>query len=376
MKAIIACLFLAAIAFAAEPATDYAGIFTQTELQELNELQETKWGSIFMALAEVQAEAGPIQRLVQSLDDLNKELETTLRDEIKRYKQKKATHLANVGAINTQINAANQEVTANKIKINSNLKPQINQANAEIRNDKKTIGKKNKALASAKQQRAQQKKEHDKRVQEHNQAIAAADQCINLVSGLLKKKAALIEIKEATLSIRQLEVKIRTSHVTETPFIEALIALVSSQNFANQETTNRVLSLLQDFRSRLTKSLTLEKSNEAASIAAYKALKIQTRKEISELKARINQNTKLIADCEKQIEDCNNIITIKVHEILELKNKLQIENETFRIETNTHKDLKKEILKEIGVVKKCRALFAGRKFSNYINKKIKQIDVK
>lgn len=327
-----------------------------------------------MTLAEVEAPGpAPIKRLVQSLKDLSKELQTSLTNEREAYRKKKNVHLANVQNINNNINAANKEIVNQKVK--------INEANRKIKDS--TISIKN-AIASKQKRIARMKKEADardkahrdykQRVQDHNQAIGAADQCIELVSKLTQKSTtSLLEVKEATLSIRQLEVKIRATHATETPFIEAMIALVSSQNFADGAASRKVLSLLQEFRQRLVKSLAKEHLDEKQAKKTYQAGVEQGNSDLKNLDLNIKTATAVIESSKKIISECQGVITMKIDEVMKLKEKLETEEDAFRNETKLHKETVAEIKKEIQTVNSCIDKFSRIQFSSYLKKGIDRI---
>eukprot|EP01017_Pseudomicrothorax_dubius_P000891 TRINITY_DN0_c28_g1_i8.p1 TRINITY_DN0_c28_g1~~TRINITY_DN0_c28_g1_i8.p1 ORF type:complete len:376 (-),score=141.52 TRINITY_DN0_c28_g1_i8:126-1253(-) len=373
MKAFIVCFLALSVAFAAHETVQPsigAGGLSLAEIKKYNELKETKWGKILIGLAEVHIQAsGPIQRLIQALEDLIKELNTARSDENNRYESKRATHEANVQNINSQIGAANSEINSNRVKIQSILEPKKQQAQEDIARDTQIVAEKQENIRSATSNRNKDHADFEKRIAEHTEAIAAVDESLQLLGTLAKNKPSLLEFKKATMSFKKLELQIRKTHVAEIPFVEALISLAMNQD-VNQDILNDIIQKLNKLRSRLASSVQLETENEAAAVKAFDELIVQLNKEINDSKNNIQRNTVLITETDKAIKESNNIIDKKTFEVEDLKAKLEAEQESWRQETTTHEEVIAEIDKEIDVVKQCKTLFESKQFSSYVNSRL------
>eukprot|EP01017_Pseudomicrothorax_dubius_P046671 TRINITY_DN825_c0_g1_i1.p1 TRINITY_DN825_c0_g1~~TRINITY_DN825_c0_g1_i1.p1 ORF type:complete len:377 (-),score=137.54 TRINITY_DN825_c0_g1_i1:190-1320(-) len=343
------------------------GEFSLAEISKVNSLKETSMGRLLLGMAEVHFKSdAPIQRLIQGLQDFEKELQEGINSENEAYASKKAAHEATIQSLNARVGEAKGEVALRQSRINSVLNPRIEQAQSDIGRDSSTKGQKEEDLVNAEKARTLAHYDYTQRVNEHNEFIAAVDEALPLLNGLRNQAPSLLQVRKVSMTLKNIHNKLSKSSHTEVALLEALINLATSQNFANQEILDKVIGEFNKLRKKLSDSLALENANEAAAQSEYEAFVAQTKREIGELASNIQKNTITISNTQREVTDNEHVISDKTFEISDLNDTINAENENFRRETDIHHQIIDEFNKEVDVVKQCQALFQNAHFSEYV----------
>eukprot|EP01017_Pseudomicrothorax_dubius_P015320 TRINITY_DN176_c0_g1_i1.p1 TRINITY_DN176_c0_g1~~TRINITY_DN176_c0_g1_i1.p1 ORF type:complete len:382 (+),score=108.47 TRINITY_DN176_c0_g1_i1:47-1192(+) len=342
------------------------------QIKKLENLRSSSsMANSLFTLAELHvAKKNPVQRLLDGIDKLVKELQTAQDAENKRYSDKRAIHDNTVQEFTMKINAATGEIASNKQKIESILKPRKKFAQDKITDLTKIVEQKREEIATLTTTRNTEREQYERTLKEVNDAILAIDQCLEAVNSLLTGTPSLVQYRKASTEIRKMHRQLSQKHLVELPLIEALLEIATSQNFANKESVEQVLKLLNELRSKTSKALQKLNSDEEQSLKEFNERTATLNKELSDAKAQIIENTQVIGDTDKEIKASDNIILTKTNEENSLKELLNNENENWRKETQIHEDIIKEILQEIEIIKQCREMFANKQFSEYVMSKV------
>ena len=262
---------------------------TTTASKDLELLQKSKTGSMLVSLAQLHLQMeGPVEDLTQAITDLLSDLETKLSDENSNWAVTTSQHETRVEELQSNIDYADGDVKTSIQKLENVLNPLKLQIEEEITTISERITVNQDSTTRENTQREEDLTDYNAKAQEHQDGINACDEAIGLVNELMNSSPSLVQIRKAKNSVANIQKKLGKKN-QYSPLIKALTQLALDQNFADQETVQKIVDLLNNLRENLSNSLQTLNEEEAVSQKNYEDRLVQLADELSQLQTTLEQ---------------------------------------------------------------------------------------
>ena len=208
-------------------------------------------------------------------------------------------HNVLAASIAGRISSAQSDIAQATHNIDNVLVPLVNQLTNQIASDNNLIDTTNQDMANAVSERATNNGNYQQTVEELNDAIAALNECIDLV-GELRNGASFVQITKSQNHIKKLLKHF--SHKTEwTEMVKVMLTL--AQNFSDQSSVERVLTMLQDVLAECHQNLANAHQDEEDQVAAHAQFMGVCQETIEQCNERIQVNTAELNSTNDQITE-------------------------------------------------------------------------
>lgn len=340
---------------------------TKQKIQDL--VQDKKWASIIMNLAELHLMAqGPIDTLVSAIQDVIADLEAKQVRSQEEYDQRSSEHDSEVRRLNDEITNALSIIANTEELIANILVPQSEQLNSEIANLNKRVEDDNNHIDSATQERDNAHNEFLQRVDEHNSALEAVSEALGLLNQISEGDASLVQINKSKKSLEKVHAHLKGKSV-EAALIEALVSITTEQ-FSNSESLDKVFELLNQIQENLSQSLIDENNNEEASVKSFNEDMRATKQDIQESLALLAERTQQLEYNQEQISEGNDLIDQKKADQIQFQNDLTAEEESFARATEAYNELVAEYQSESDACNEALDVIQDANLAEYIQGRV------
>jgi predicted phage tail protein len=309
---------------------------------------------------------GPVQELIDAIEELIEDLTTDLQELDFNFQQRTNEHNALVIALEQDIRDAESDVARMDDTINELLIPRRSQIKTRIAAITDNMDFNRKTLAEDTLLREQEHADYELQIEEFNEAIAAVDEALALLQSLSNPSASLIQIRNFSAAVNRISMK-SWNRVRNGPIVKALVQLALKQNFSDQGVLGQIVGALNEFRNDIVDAVNAATLAESEAQADYEARVVQLDLEYAEFQAQLNDaNIDLTATIEK-IEECTDFLNQRELDRKQYVAQLNLENETYVQETEIYTDLKNEYLRELAVSEQAHTLVTSAEFGDSVN---------
>ena len=228
-----------------------------SESKFLSELKSHKMGKILMGLAEI-TPSGDTDSLLDALDVLESSLEQKIKTQNDLYSNAENLHDSAVGTYKATIESLEIGIADLQQSLNNNLNPSLSQVESDIEMLQNRIGNIQQQIADANSIRNREKSDYEQRNKDLSDATESINEAMSLLSSLVTSDGDEVELVQAQKqNLLQIKNKLqkKLSHIrnsfTYKPIIEALTQITLNDDFVDQKTLKKVISLLLDIKDSL-----------------------------------------------------------------------------------------------------------------------------
>lgn len=275
----------------------------ESDSKFLSQLRTNKLGKIILGLSEL-ATDNDYDALFEALDMLSNGLNEKIETQTNLLNSAKNIHDLAVETYESLIENLELTIADLQQNLNNNLNPELNQLYTDIATLQERVENIQQQIADATSLRNHEKNEYENRNKDISDGIDSIDEALELLNSLANdngdKSVALIQTQKQNLLQIKNKLQKKLSHIRNSfeykPIIEALTQITLSDEFVDQQTLHKVISLLNDIRDSLNQMLYDLQEQEETAIKDFENT-IQNSNDDLNLSQRI-----LSGDKEKNVE--------------------------------------------------------------------------
>ncbi|CAD8182504.1 unnamed protein product [Paramecium pentaurelia] len=335
--------------------------------KHIEDLHKSKWGKTLLSMMALHSQSqGPVDELVQAIEDLVADLQEELDVLEFNFGQRTNEHHKIVTTLEQEINQAVLDYQRTQDTLENLLYPRRENLKNKIEQIQEYQEANRKTLAEAQLKRENEKEEFEAQLADFNSAIESTDQALELLYSLRNQSLGQVtssNIRKIHVQLNMIEQRIR-AHSKHGPLIKALIQLANEQNFSNQDIVGTILDKLNEFRNAVVDAINDATALEAENQQEFEERVEQLDHEFSEFGKQIS---KITVDLEATITKINELTEYSAQRDADrqrFQSQLNIENDSYAEETKIYQDMKNEYIREQEVAESAEKVVKSADFSN------------
>eukprot|EP00828_Plagiopyla_frontata_P032910 TRINITY_DN427_c0_g2_i6.p1 TRINITY_DN427_c0_g2~~TRINITY_DN427_c0_g2_i6.p1 ORF type:complete len:409 (+),score=75.13 TRINITY_DN427_c0_g2_i6:77-1303(+) len=304
--------------------------------QKFQEIEKTPLGKMLVGMVELHmAIGGPVEELMNAVDEFLAELETKRQRETAAYEMLREEFLDLIQGFQTQLARAKLDIATAQNKIEVVLEPRLEHLEESIAQMQTNMEENRETYTEEKEERDKKHQHYEKNAQEYKMATIILQECIEQISNLRFSTNSFVQMNKAKRSIEQLKKTVVGQDNQFAPLINALMQLGEGPA-PDEQFISQVVELLKDCESQV----------EVAAAAALQ----QENKESEDWEEReqyLNAEYNTFLSRKKEYEDEHKVTQDKIASEKKFKEDRQLdyqqlmtdlkrENEEFQQQTDIH----------------------------------------
>ncbi|KAM3132173.1 hypothetical protein pb186bvf_015768 [Paramecium bursaria] len=333
-----------------------------TTAKKIEDLRSTKFGRTVLNLITLHSGVnGPINELIEAIDELIDDLSDQLEQLDFTFQQRTNEHNSYIVFQEQSIRDAEQDIARIEDVIDNLLIPRRDQIQQKVETIGDNIDYNRKSLEEENLIRQQDNEAFQNQIIEFNEAIEAVDDAITLIAQL--QNPTLLQLKHLKKTIQKIPTK-AWNYVNQGPLAQALLQMAVNMNFADPGILKEIVDALNDFRNEVVSATNDATQREAENQEEFEQKVEQLGFEYAEFQRQLNaQNIELTATQQK-LEDSIQFQKQRQFDLQQYTEQLNLENETFAVETDIYQSAKDNYTRELQVAEEGLAVVKSADFSN------------